>query len=125
MSTPFSATLRMHISAHLVYRGGRYARSTTGVRMTTAARAAALARALPASTAASPIELERRHGARNYDPLPVVLARGEGVWLFDADGRRYLDMMSAYSAVSFGHSNPELVRVLTEQAQRLAVTSRA
>ena len=73
----------------------------------------------------SPVELEARHGARNYHPLPVVLARGEGVWLYDTAGRRYLDMMSAYSAVSFGHSHPMLVRVLTEQAQKLAVTSRA
>jgi len=73
----------------------------------------------------SPIELEARHGARNYDPLPVVLTRGEGVYLWDDTGRRYLDMMSAYSAVSFGHGHPVLVRALTEQAQRLAVTSRA
>ena len=72
-----------------------------------------------------PIELERRYGARNYDPLPVMLQRGEGVWLFDTDGRRYLDMMSAYSAVSFGHAHPALVRALTEQAAALAVTSRA
>lgn len=71
------------------------------------------------------LALEARHGAHNYHPLPVVLTRGEGVHLFDADGRRYLDMMSAYSAVSFGHSHPLLVRALTEQAQRLAVTSRA
>ena len=74
---------------------------------------------------ASPLELERRHGARNYDPLAVTLERGEGVWLFDTAGRRYLDMMSAYSAVSFGHSHPALVAVLREQAGRLAVTSRA
>jgi ornithine--oxo-acid transaminase len=71
------------------------------------------------------IALERRYGARNYDPLPVVLSRGEGVWLYDEDGRRYLDMLSAYSAVSFGYGHPKLVKVLTEQAQRLAVTSRA
>ena len=91
--------------------------------MTTAARAATLhARATQAS---SPIELENRHGAHNYHPLPVVLVRGEGVHLFDDQGRRYLDMMSAYSAVSFGHGHPELVRALTEQASRLAVTSRA
>jgi ornithine--oxo-acid transaminase len=91
--------------------------------MTTAARAAALsaqgASRIPA------IELEARHGARNYHPLPVVLTRGEGVWLFDDQGRRYLDMMSAYSAVSFGHAHPELVKALTEQASRLAITSRA
>ena len=71
------------------------------------------------------IALERRHGARNYDPLPIVLARGEGVWLWDDQDRRYLDMLSAYSAVSFGYGNPKLVAALTEQAKRLAVTSRA
>jgi ornithine--oxo-acid transaminase len=72
-----------------------------------------------------PVALEARHGAHNYQPLPVVLTRGEGVHLFDTEGRRYLDMMSAYSAVSFGHSHPALVAALTGQAQRLAVTSRA
>ncbi|MBZ8138746.1 ornithine--oxo-acid transaminase [Rubrivivax gelatinosus] len=71
------------------------------------------------------IELERRWGADNYHPLPVVLTRGEGVWLWDSGGRRYLDMMSAYSAVSFGHGHPALVAALVEQAGRLAVTSRA
>ena len=60
----------------------------------------------------SPAELERRYGAANYHPLPVTLERGAGVWLFDTDGRRHLDMMSAYSAVSFGHGHPALVRVL-------------
>jgi ornithine--oxo-acid transaminase len=69
--------------------------------MTTAARARS-----PRPKNATPIELERRHGARNYDPLKVVLERGQDVWLFDTAGRRYLDMMSAYSAVSFGHANP-------------------
>jgi ornithine--oxo-acid transaminase len=91
--------------------------------MTTAARAAALhARAAQAPRA---VELENRHGAHNYHPLPVVLTRGVGVYLFDEQGRRYLDMMSAYSAVSFGHSHPALVAALTEQAGRLAITSRA
>ena len=71
------------------------------------------------------IALEKRYGATNYAPLPVVLARGEGVWLWDEDGRRYLDMLSAYSAVSFGYGHPRLLATLTEQAQRLAVTSRA
>lgn len=79
----------------------------------------------PTATRLSPIELEARYGAHNYHPLPVVLTRGEGVWLRDTEGRRYLDMMSAYSAVSFGHGHPELVAALTEQASRLAVTSRA
>ncbi|MDB5798344.1 MAG: rocD [Paucimonas sp.] len=71
------------------------------------------------------IRNENLHCASNYHPLPVVLTRGQDVWLWDVEGRRYLDMMSAYSAVSFGHSHPELVAVLCEQAQRLAVTSRA
>ncbi|MCW7539011.1 ornithine--oxo-acid transaminase [Aquabacterium sp. A7-Y] len=78
-----------------------------------------------APATASAIELEDRWGAHNYHPLPVVLTRGEGVYLWDEQGRRYLDMMSAYSAVSFGHSRPELVEALTQQAQRLAITSRA
>ncbi|MEP7181105.1 MAG: ornithine--oxo-acid transaminase [Betaproteobacteria bacterium] len=76
-------------------------------------------------SAAAAIRQETRHGARNYDPLPVVLARGEGCWLEDVDGRRYLDMMSAYSAVSHGHAHPRLVATLVAQARRLAVTSRA
>ena len=78
-----------------------------------------------ASQGESPADLERRYGAANYHPLPVTLQRGAGVWLFDEHGRRHLDMMSAYSAVSFGHGHPALVGVLTEQAARLAVTSRA
>src|SRR5881397_396974 len=71
------------------------------------------------------IELEREFGARNYDPLPVVLAHGDGAWLWDELGRRYLDMMSAYSAVSHGHAHPRIVAALVAQAQRLSVTSRA
>ncbi len=71
------------------------------------------------------IKLERRYCARNYHPLPVVLHKGQGVWLWDVEGKRYLDMMSAYSAVSFGHGHPRLVAALTQQAQLLAVPSRA
>jgi ornithine--oxo-acid transaminase len=71
------------------------------------------------------IETERRHGARNYESLPVVMTHGEGVWLWDEHGRRYLDMLSAYSAVSHGHAHPRIVQALIAQAQRLAVTSRA
>ena len=71
------------------------------------------------------IALEQEYCAHNYHPLPVVLTRGEGVHLWDEDGRRYLDMMSAYSAVSFGHSHPRLVAALTSQASQLAITSRA
>jgi ornithine--oxo-acid transaminase len=65
------------------------------------------------------------HRARNYAPLPVVLTRGEGAHLFDVEGRRYIDMMSAYSAVSHGHAHPRILAALTAQAQRLAVPSRA
>jgi ornithine--oxo-acid transaminase len=72
-----------------------------------------------------PIEAERRYSARNYDPLPVVLARGQGAHLFDTAGRRYIDMMSAYSAASHGHGHPRILNALTEQAHRLAVPSRA
>lgn len=71
------------------------------------------------------IEVEKRWGARNYDPLPVVITRGEGVYVWDDQGRRYLDMLGAYSAVSHGHAHPRLVRALERQARRLAVTSRA
>ncbi|HYL20090.1 MAG TPA: ornithine--oxo-acid transaminase [Burkholderiales bacterium] len=70
-------------------------------------------------------ELEWRYGAHNYDPLPVTLVRGEGVHVWDEHGRRYLDMMSAYSAVSHGHCHPRLTRVLAQQAGTLNVTSRA
>lgn len=68
---------------------------------------------------------EAGFGARNYAPLPVVLQEGKGCWLTDVDGRRYLDLMSAYSATSFGHGHPRLLAALTGQAGRLAVTSRA
>ena len=71
------------------------------------------------------IALDRRYGAHNYDPLPVVLARGEGSYLWDVDGRRYVDMMSAYSAASHGHGHPRILAALTAQAKRLAMPSRA
>lgn len=71
------------------------------------------------------MEQESRYGAHNYHPLPVVLSRGEGVYLYDVDGKRYLDMMSAYSAVSHGHSHPVLIRAAKAQLDRLCITSRA
>ncbi len=72
-----------------------------------------------------PIALEARYAANNYHPLPVVLTRGEGAFLWDTDGRRYLDMMSAYSAVSHGHGHPRILAALEAQAHRLAIPSRA
>lgn len=71
------------------------------------------------------IEKEALHGAKNYSPLPVVLKRGEGVYLWDVNDNKYLDMMSAYSAVSHGHSHPKLVKSLIEQSSKLAIASRA
>jgi ornithine--oxo-acid transaminase len=71
------------------------------------------------------IALEKTVTAANYDPLPVVLTDAKGVWATDAQGRRYLDMMSAYSAVSLGHGHPRILNAMMEQASRLAVTSRA
>jgi ornithine--oxo-acid transaminase len=79
----------------------------------------------PAATPTEILDLTDRYGADNYDSLPVVLTRGEGPYLWDQEGRRYLDMMGAYSAASHGHSHPRLVRALAEQAGRLAITSRA
>ena len=76
-------------------------------------------------TAADAIALEERHGAHNYHPLPVVLTRGEGVFVWDVDGKRYFDFLSAYSAVNQGHCHPRIVGALQEQASRLTLTSRA
>ena len=73
----------------------------------------------------SPMAVERECGAHNYEPLPVVIVRGQGVHLWDEHGRRYTDMMSAYSAVSFGHAHPRILDALRTQAGKLAVTSRA
>ncbi|RYY16417.1 MAG: ornithine--oxo-acid transaminase [Cytophagaceae bacterium] len=69
--------------------------------------------------------LEDQYGAHNYHPLPVVLERGKGVHLWDVEGKRYLDFLSAYSAVNQGHCHPRIIGALTEQAQRLTLTSRA
>jgi ornithine--oxo-acid transaminase len=73
----------------------------------------------------SAIEVEARYCAHNYEPIPVVLARGEGASLWDTSGRRYIDMMSAYSAASHGHAHPRILAALESQARRLAVPSRA
>ncbi len=71
------------------------------------------------------IEMEDRYGAHNYHPLPVVLHKGDGVFVWDAEGKKYYDFLSAYSAVNQGHCHPKIVYALTEQAHKLTLTSRA
>ena len=76
-------------------------------------------------TAQEFMDREARYGAHNYHPLPVVLERGEGIYVWDTDGKRYFDFLSAYSAVNQGHCHPKIVKAMTHQAQKLALTSRA
>lgn len=76
-------------------------------------------------TSQKAIDLEDEYGAHNYHPLPVVLERGEGVFVWDVEGKRYYDFLSAYSAVNQGHCHPRIINALTEQAQKLTLTSRA
>ncbi len=76
-------------------------------------------------TSAEAIALEEKYGAHNYHPLPVVLSRGEGVYVWDVDGKKYYDFLSAYSAVNQGHCHPTIVNALIEQSKTLALTSRA
>lgn len=71
------------------------------------------------------IQLEDEFGAHNYKPLDVVLNRGEGVWVWDVEGNKYLDCLSSYSAINQGHCHPKILRTMTEQAQKLTLTSRA
>ena len=71
------------------------------------------------------IRLEDQFGAHNYHPLPVVLARGEGVYVWDCEGKKYYDFLSAYSAVNQGHCHPKIINALKEQAETLTLTSRA
>ena len=71
------------------------------------------------------IDLEYNYGAHNYKPIPVVLSKGEGVYLWDVDGKKYFDFLSAYSAVNQGHCHPEILKVLNSQANKLTLTSRA
>lgn len=79
----------------------------------------------PELTAEQIISLSDRLGAHNYKPLDVVLTRGEGVWVWDVEGKKYLDCLSAYSALNQGHNHPAIVEALVQQAQRLTLTSRA
>lgn len=76
-------------------------------------------------TAQEFMDREARYGAHNYHPLPVVLERGEGIYVWDTDGKRYFDFLSAYSAVNQGHCHSKIVKAMTDQAQKLALTSRA
>ncbi len=71
------------------------------------------------------LTVTEKYSARNYLPLPVVLSKGEGVWVEDPEGKRYMDMLSAYSAMNFGHCHPDLVKTLKEQADKITLTSRA
>ena len=71
------------------------------------------------------IALEEQYGAHNYHPLDVVIERGEGVWVYDVDGRKYLDCLAAYSAVNQGHCHPRIMQAVLEQAKRVTLTSRA
>ncbi|SDG50360.1 ornithine--oxo-acid transaminase [Limimonas halophila] len=79
----------------------------------------------PRDDATDPAALAERYGAPNYKPLPVTLARAEGVWAWDTDGRRYLDCLAAYSALNHGHRHPRILAALSEQAERLTLTARA
>ncbi|WP_028776271.1 ornithine--oxo-acid transaminase [Shimazuella kribbensis] len=74
---------------------------------------------------ASIIDLTDKFGAKNYHPLPIVLVEGEGIWVTDADGNRYMDMLSAYSALNHGHRHPRLIQALKDQADKITLTSRA
>ncbi|MGE5233567.1 MAG: ornithine--oxo-acid transaminase [Acidobacteriota bacterium] len=76
-------------------------------------------------TPADYIALEEKYGAHNYHPLDVVITRGEGIWLWDVEGKKYMDFLAAYSAVNQGHSHPRIVKALVEQTCRLALVSRA
>lgn len=71
------------------------------------------------------IELENKYGAKNYKPLNVVLSKGQGVWVWDIEGKRYLDCLSAYSAVNQGHCHPKIIQAMIDQAQKMTLTSRA
>ncbi len=77
------------------------------------------------STTAEYIALEDQYGAKNYKPLDVVLNRGEGVWVWDIEGKKYMDCLSAYSSVNQGHCHPKIVKAMTDQAGKMAITSRA
>ena len=76
-------------------------------------------------TAKDYMDRELKYGAHNYLPLPVVLEKGEGIYVWDVDGKKYFDFLSAYSAVNQGHCHPKIVDAMVEQAKKLTLTSRA
>ena len=76
-------------------------------------------------TSAKAIELEDKYGAHNYHPLDVVINKGEGVWVYDVEGKKYLDCLSAYSALNQGHVHPAILKAMLDQAQKVTLTSRA
>jgi ornithine--oxo-acid transaminase len=80
---------------------------------------------LEVKTSKDYIEMEEKYGAHNYHPLDIVIERGEGVWVYDVDGKKYMDCLSAYSAVNQGHCHPRILKAMTEQAQKITLTSRA
>ena len=84
-----------------------------------------LSTTIQSASAQQYIDLEEKYGAHNYHPLPVVLERGEGVFLWDVDGKRYYDFLSGYSAVNQGHCHPKIIKALTDQSVKLTLTSRA
>ena len=71
------------------------------------------------------MDLEAKYGAHNYHPLPVVLAKGKGAKVWDVEGKEYFDFLSAYSAVNQGHCHPKIIKAMTDQAERLTLSSRA
>ncbi len=77
------------------------------------------------TTSSMIIEKTEKYGARNYHPLPIVISKAEGVWVEDPEGNRYMDMLSAYSALNQGHRHPHILRALHEQAEKVTLTSRA
>src|SRR5687767_15235369 len=80
---------------------------------------------LMASKSSYYLQLEENFGAHNYKPIPVVIEKGEGVFVWDVEGKKYFDFLAAYSAVNQGHCHPRILKALTEQAKKLTLTSRA
>lgn len=119
-STPNSSSCNVPSSPAAVLMSRRHFRSTpmSGLQQHQSNKPHAL-------TSDQVIEREHKFSAHNYHPLPVALTRAEGVQMWDVEGRRYLDFLAAYSAVNQGHGHPRIVAALVEQAQRLALTSRA